>query len=29
VQAAALKPDTSLVGAADPRRTGAVRIGGE
>ncbi len=29
VQAAALKPDDSLVGAADPRRTGAVRIGGE
>jgi gamma-glutamyltranspeptidase/glutathione hydrolase len=28
VQAAALKPDASFVGAADPRRTGAVRIGG-
>ncbi|MDJ0792582.1 MAG: gamma-glutamyltransferase, partial [Acidimicrobiia bacterium] len=28
VQAAALKPDGSFVGAADPRRTGAVRIGG-
>ena len=28
VQAAALKPDGSLVGAADPRRTGAVRVGG-
>jgi gamma-glutamyltranspeptidase/glutathione hydrolase len=28
VQAAALKPDGSLMGAADPRRTGAVRIGG-
>ena len=28
VQAAARHPDGRLVGAADPRRTGAVRVGG-
>lgn len=29
VQAAAATPDGELIGAADPRRTGAVRVGGE